>query len=200
MTLLVLISPRLSAAKGHVLGQVDAVSGLSLAHLGSGSRHDGLGTVHPPSGWVVSIGSPWDVDLKTSSDLDLDGVGVGLHGPRRSWTGLPQSRGAMSLRPCPKPRPPPLNDANSNTGAPTQGQGRSPARLLPRKPVSHWTPSTPEPTPEPKQSSPNLLFQDRPSHLPALHPAPSVMRPQSLWGLSPLAASRAQTHSGTRLP
>lgn len=37
MTLLVLISPRLSAAEGHVSGQVDAVSGLSLAHLGSGS-------------------------------------------------------------------------------------------------------------------------------------------------------------------
>ena len=32
-----LISPRLLAAKGHVSGQVDAVRGLSPAHLGSGS-------------------------------------------------------------------------------------------------------------------------------------------------------------------
>lgn len=32
-----LISPRLLAAEGHMSGQVDAVSGLSPAHLGSGS-------------------------------------------------------------------------------------------------------------------------------------------------------------------
>lgn len=146
MTLLVLISPRLSAAKGHVLGQVDAVSGLSLAHLGSGSRHDGLGTVHPPSGWVVSIGSPWDVDLKTSSDLDLDGVGVGLHGPRRSWTGLPLSRGAMSLRPCPKPRPPPLNDANTAT------QVHQPRDRAARQPGSCR--GSPSPTGHPPRQNP----------------------------------------------
>lgn len=86
--------------------------------------------------------------------------------------GAPQSGGAISLRPCPKHQPPPLSDANRATWhAPMQGQGRSPARLLLWKPVPHWPPSMPEPTPEPNQSPLNLLFQERPGHPPALPPA-----------------------------
>ena len=136
--------------------------------------------------------------MKTSSDLDLDRVGVGLHGPRRSWRGPPQSGGAMSLRPCPKPQPPPLSDANTVT----QHQPRARAARQPGSCRESPSRTGHPPRQNPRQNLSRALqtcsFRTGPAACPPC-PCP-VMRFQSLWGLSPSPASRAKTHSGTRLP
>lgn len=177
-------------------GQVGAVSGLSLAHLGSGSPSClflgivGLGTVYPQVAGVVSIGVRLGCGLEDKLRPGFGWSGGGAPTVRRGDE--PAALPPNLSHPLSMMQTQQHSSTNPGTG-PLAQPGSCRGSRLPLDTLH---------TQNPRQNLRALQTCSFRTGQPPTCPAPCPLShetPEPL-GPVPLGCQRAQTHSGTRLP